>query len=50
MFNTVSHGPFLLAKLPDGKYSIHATSAGRTETRDVMVAEGKHQRVLFDWK
>ncbi len=50
VLSTVSDGPFLLAKLPDGKYSIHATNAGSTETRDVMIAESKHQRVLFDWK
>lgn len=50
VLSTVSDGPFLLAKLPDGKYSVHATNAGSTETRDVMIAGGKHQRVLFDWK
>ena len=50
VLSTVSDGPFLLARLPDGKYSVHATNAGRTETRDVMIADGKHQRVLFDWK
>jgi hypothetical protein len=50
VLSTVSDGPFLLAKMPDGTYSITATDAGRAQMRNVTVAEGKHQRVLFDWK
>ncbi len=50
MLSTSSAGPFLLEKLPDGTYSVSATDAGSTETRSVTLAEGKHQRVLFDWK
>jgi hypothetical protein len=50
VLSTRADGPLLLARLPSGKYSISATNAGNTETRNVMVAEGKHQRVLFDWK
>jgi hypothetical protein len=47
---TVSDGPLLLAKLPTGRYSVSATNAGHTETKNVTIADGKHQRLLFDWK
>jgi hypothetical protein len=44
-----SHGPLMLAKLPDGRYTISAESAGRTETRTVDVERGKHETVVFNW-
>jgi hypothetical protein len=50
VLSTLADGPLLLAKLPSGSYSIAATNMGNTESKSVMVAEGKHQRVLFDWK
>lgn len=50
VLTTLADGPLLLAKLPSGSYSITATNMGSTESKSVMVAEGKHQRVLFDWK
>ena len=46
---TFSDGPFLLAKLPDGKYTVTATENGNTETRHVAVAAGKPQHVVFAW-
>jgi hypothetical protein len=50
VLSTLSDGPLLLAKLPSGKYSVSATNGTSTESRNVVVAEGKRQRVLFDWK
>jgi len=50
VLSTVSEGPLLLARLPAGKYSISATDAGSTESRTIVVSEGKPQRVVFDWK
>lgn len=47
--STVSNGPFLLAKLPAGKYTISATDNGLTKTRDVTIAANKSEHVIFDW-
>ncbi len=47
--STISQGPFLLAKLPAGKYTIAATDNGVTKTRDVTIAANKPQRMIFDW-
>jgi hypothetical protein len=46
---TRAEGPYLLAKLPDGRYTINAEHAGRSETRSVNVERGKHEMVVFDW-
>jgi hypothetical protein len=44
-----SNGPLMLAKLPDGKYTITAEEAGKSELRHVTVAQGKHRTVVFRW-
>lgn len=46
---TRSDGPYLLASLPDGHYTISAKHAGRSEIRQVRVEQGKHQTMVFDW-
>jgi hypothetical protein len=46
---TVSNGPFLLARLPDGKYTVSAEARGLTRTRDIVVAQGKPEHILFEW-
>ena len=46
---TRSDGPFLLAKLPPGKYQITANDNGRVETRDVVIAAHQPQHVVFEW-
>jgi hypothetical protein len=46
---TFSDGPLLLAKLPDGRYTITATEDGKSETRRVNVAAGKPERLVFEW-
>ncbi len=50
VLDTRSEGPLMLAKLPDGQYTISADNAGRTETRKVDVRHGKHETVAFNWK
>jgi len=45
-----SDGPFLLARLPDGQYTISADNTGRVETRRVIVERGKHRTVVFEWR
>lgn len=46
---TSSEGPFLLARLPDGRYTVKATENGKTETRQVTVASGKPEHIVFTW-
>ena len=45
-----SDGPYLLAKLPDGDYTVRATYFGHTLERDVRVAATASARVAFVWK
>lgn len=49
VLETTSDGPFLLAKLPDGKYTVTATDNGKTLTRNVVVAANKPEHVVFAW-
>ena len=49
VLDVTSEGPFLLAKLPEGKYTISAEQNGIIETRDVQIASGKHRRLVFEW-
>jgi hypothetical protein len=49
VLDTVADGPFLLANVPPGKYTITAMSEGRTMTRAVNLPAGKHERVLMEW-
>jgi Carboxypeptidase regulatory-like domain len=44
-----SEGPYLLAKLPDGKYTVTAQYGGKSEVRQVTVVAAKPQRVEFTW-
>lgn len=49
MLDTVSDGPFLLAKLPAGRYDIKATQDGKTLERHAAVVKGKPTHVGFLW-
>jgi hypothetical protein len=49
VLDAVSDGPFLLAKLPAGRYTIRATQNGRTLDRAATVAGGKSTHVAFLW-
>ena len=44
-----SQGPFLLAKLPAGRYDIKATMDGKTLERHATVVDGKSAHVSFVW-
>jgi hypothetical protein len=46
---TTSDGPFLLAKLPAGKYVIVATLAGKSLNKQVLVKHGQATKALFMW-
>ena len=49
LLDTRSDGPYLLASLPDGHYTISAEHAGRSEMRQVRIEHGKHQMIVFEW-
>ena len=44
-----SDGPYLLAKLPDGEYTVRATYFGHTLERTVKVAGHASARAVFVW-
>ena len=51
VLDTVSGGPFLLASLATGTYSVTATTKeGNAQRRSVEVKSGGHQRLVFTWK
>ena len=49
VLDAVSDGPFLLARLPAGRYTIRATQNGKTLDRVATVAGGKSTHVAFLW-
>jgi hypothetical protein len=49
VLDAVADGPFLLARLPAGRYTIRATQNGRTLDRVATVAGGKSTHVAFLW-
>ncbi len=50
IFDASAYGPLMLAKLPDGRYTVSAQYAGKTETLDVRIRRGKRETLAFDWK
>ena len=49
LLDTTAEGPFLLAKLPAGKYQIEADYDGERKRQSVEIRAGKHQRAVFVW-
>jgi hypothetical protein len=50
VLSTTSEGPFLLAKMPAGKYTISADHDGKVEHRRIVLAAKEHRRVVFEWR
>lgn len=50
VLDVTSDGPFLLAKLPAGIYTVSAESGGKVEHRTVEIAPKEHRRVVFEWR
>ncbi|MCC7487312.1 MAG: carboxypeptidase regulatory-like domain-containing protein [Burkholderiales bacterium] len=50
VLDVASDGPFLLAKLPSGKYTVSVEHDGRVQNREVHVDSRDHRRVVFDWR
>jgi len=42
-------GPIFLAALPDGQYTVTAEYRGQTQTRRVVIAHGRHEKVSLVW-
>jgi hypothetical protein len=49
VLDAVANGPFLLAKLPSGRYDVEVDYSGVVKRRTVEVKTGKHQRAVFVW-
>lgn len=49
LLDTTAEGPFLLARIPPGRYRIAATHEGQTQERTVSIAARKHRRLVFTW-
>jgi len=49
VLDAVAQGPFLLAKMPPGRYSISANNDGAVKQQTVHVAGAKPHRVVFVW-
>jgi len=50
VLSTVSAGPFLLARLPAGRYTLTAWRNGDARTRTVTIGPQRHERVVFEWR
>lgn len=49
LLETVTEGPFLLARLPAGRYYIEVEHYGVVKRQSVEVRGGKHRRNVFVW-
>lgn len=49
VLSTRTRGPYLLANLPDGTYSVTATEHGIAKQQVVHLASGGHQTAVFEW-
>ena len=47
--SAISVGPYLLAMLPAGKYTIAATHDGKTKSRGFVIAANKPEHLTFEW-
>ena len=50
VLNVKSDGPFLLAKMPAGKYTVSAERNHKVEHRQIEISAKEHRRVVFEWQ
>ena len=50
VLDVTADGPFLLARLPAGKYTISADLGGEVKSRVVRIVPQRHQRAVFKWQ
>lgn len=49
VLDTVAEGPFLLVKLPPGKYSVEATYQSIKLYRQLDIRKGQHEKLTLIW-
>lgn len=49
VLETRSEGPFVLANLPPGSYTVRAESNGQAKTKTVNVTAGQNRHLVFTW-
>ena len=49
VLRTTTTGPFLLASLPEGRYSVTASYNGKSEHREVNITPSAHIHEVFVW-
>jgi hypothetical protein len=49
VLDTVSEGPFLLVRLPPGRYAVNANLEGETQARHIHLVDKRPKRVIFEW-
>lgn len=50
VLETVSEGPWLLAKLAPGKYRVTASFGGKALTRETMIPASGQRELVFRWE
>ncbi|AHV93323.1 putative exported protein [Bordetella holmesii 70147] len=50
VLKTVSQGPYLLANLPAGDYTVKATSNGQVKTQGVHIGASGTANAIFEWQ
>lgn len=49
IIDTTTNGPWLLADLPAGRYTVEATYNGDTQTRHVSIGKEGQHRIVMHW-
>lgn len=49
VLDAVAEGPFLLANLPAGTYTVRANSDGRVKSQTVTITPGHNRHLTFAW-
>lgn len=49
VLDTTSDGPFLLANMPAGRYTVSVDRDGKTEHRRIEIAAKQHRCIVFEW-
>lgn len=49
VLETTTDGPWLIANLPPGDYTVKAMFEGVTKTKHITLHEGANQRMVIDW-
>ena len=50
ILNVKPDGPYLLAKVPPGRYKVTANAGGNVQTKTLSVQAGQTTQQRFDWK